>query len=137
VIGKPAWASEKKFATFAHRKANEDELDKLIEEWTCQYPAGEVMHRMQVAGIAAGVVAGATDRNVDPQLQYRSHFVTLDHVEIGLHHYETPSWRLSATPGEVRLASPCLGEHNEYVCKKILGMPDDEFVQLLNEGVLE
>lgn len=136
-IGNPAWASEEKFATFARRKENEDELDKLVEEWTCQYSDEEVMHRMQAAGIAAGLVADATDRSLDPQLRYRSHFVTLDHPEIGLHDYEAPSWRLSATPGELRMPSPCLGEHNEYVCKEILGMPDDEFVQLLNDGVLE
>jgi len=137
VIGNPAWSGEERFATFALRKKNEDELDKLVEEWTCQYAVEEVMQRMQEVGIAAGVVADAVDRSLDSQLRYRHHFVTLDHVEIGLHDYEAPSWRLSATPGEVRMPSPCLGEHNEYVCKKILGMSDDEFVQLLNEGVLE
>ncbi len=131
------WICEEKFATFARRKENEDELDKLVEEWTCQYPAEEVMHRLQAAGVAAGAVADATDRNLDPQLRYRNHFVNLDHVEIGPHDYEAPSWRLSATPGEVRMPSPCLGEHSEYVCKQILGLPDDEFVQLLNEGILE
>lgn len=29
------------------------------------------------------------------------------------------------------------GEHTEYVCTKILGMSDEEFVELLKAGVLE
>jgi crotonobetainyl-CoA:carnitine CoA-transferase CaiB-like acyl-CoA transferase len=40
-------------------------------------------------------------------------------------------------PGEPRMPAPCLGQHNEYVCKHMLGMSDDEFVGLLNRGVLD
>jgi hypothetical protein len=35
------------------------------------------------------------------------------------------------------MAAPCLGQHNEYLCKEIPGMKDEEFVQLLNEGVFD
>ena len=42
--------------------------------------------------------------------------------------------RLSETPYEIRRA-PMLGEHNEYVCTELLGMSDDEFVQLIADGV--
>jgi hypothetical protein len=30
-----------------------------------------------------------------------------------------------------------VGEYNEYVYTKILGIPDEEFVQLMEEGVFE
>jgi crotonobetainyl-CoA:carnitine CoA-transferase CaiB-like acyl-CoA transferase len=34
LIGKPELATSHKFATFAARKRNEDELDEIIEAWT-------------------------------------------------------------------------------------------------------
>jgi len=33
--------------------------------------------------------------------------------------------------------APCLGQHNEYVYKNIVGLSDDEFIQLLNDGVFD
>jgi crotonobetainyl-CoA:carnitine CoA-transferase CaiB-like acyl-CoA transferase len=37
----------------------------------------------------------------------------------------------------LRMPAPCLGEHTEYVCTRILGMSDEEFVDLFTEGVFE
>jgi crotonobetainyl-CoA:carnitine CoA-transferase CaiB-like acyl-CoA transferase len=45
-------------------------------------------------------------------------------------------FRLSKTPGSLRTPAPCLGEHNEYVCKEILGMSDDEIAAALIEQAL-
>jgi crotonobetainyl-CoA:carnitine CoA-transferase CaiB-like acyl-CoA transferase len=47
------------------------------------------------------------------------------------------AFTLSKTPYEIRWAGPCLGEHNEYVYTKILGMSESEFDELLVEGVFE
>ena len=33
--------------------------------------------------------------------------------------------------------APCLGQHNEYILKEILGMSDDEVAELLISGALE
>jgi len=44
--------------------------------------------------------------------------------------------KLSKSPSHMR-TSPCLGEHNEYVLLELLGISDEEFVDLLNHGVLE
>ena len=34
------------------------------------------------------------------------------------------------------MPAPCLGQHNEYVFREILGMSDDEIANLLAEGVI-
>ena len=47
------------------------------------------------------------------------------------------SFQLSKTPSRAWSPSPLLGEHTEYVCTKILGMSDDEFVSLMQEGTFE
>lgn len=137
VIKKPNLAGDRRFATPLARAENCAELDRLIEDWTTDHDAEEVMRLMQEAGVAAGVVSNGRDLDEDPHLNARGFYRELEHSDIGKHHYLLPPFRLSKTPGEPKMAAPCLGQHNEYVCKRILGMEDDEFVQLLNEGVFE
>ena len=56
VIGNPEWTRDGKFTTILSRKQNEDELDKLIGEWTRAFTPEQVMTMMQEAGVPAGVV---------------------------------------------------------------------------------
>jgi benzylsuccinate CoA-transferase BbsF subunit len=137
VLGNPEWAKEAKFATLLGRKQNEEELDKRVEEWTINYSPEEVMTLMQKAGVAAGMVQSNKGVHHDPHLNYRDHFRMLHHREMGPYAYEAPAFKLSKTPCELRQASPCLGEHNDYVYTQILGMSDEEFVELLTEGVFD
>jgi len=136
-MGSPEWAKDKKFGTLKDRKQNEEELEKLIEAWTVERTAEEVMGSMQQAGVAAGKVTRGDDLLRDPQLQYRGYFRTLEHPEIGHHSYDSLPFRLSHTPSGPTRPGPCLGEHNEYVYTQILGLPDEEFVRLMGEGVFD
>ncbi len=135
--GNPEWSKHNKFGTLLRRKENEDELDDLVAGWTRNFSAEEVMEMMQSNGVPSGVVSNCQDLYQNRQLQYRHHFVELEHPEIGRHYYENPPFILSKTPAEIKRPSPCLGEHNEYFYTRILGMTDEEFVQFLAEGVFE
>lgn len=137
VIGDPAWARDPKFTTLGGRKENEDELNMMVEEWTANYPPEEVMRLMQAGGVPAGVVQSGEDLIKDAQLNHRGTHVILNHPEVGQHIYAQPPYRLSKTPPELTKPAPCIGEHNEYVLKEILGMSDDEVAELLIEGALE
>lgn len=123
--------------TLRGRKENEDELNILVEQWTVDYPPQEVMSRMQAAGVPAGVTESGEDLVADPQLNHRGTFVILEHPEIGPHIYQPPPFKLSKTPAEITMPAPCLGQHNEYILKEVLGMSDDEVADLLIAGVLE
>jgi len=137
VMGRPELAAVPRFASFQQRQENENEIDRLISEWTADQPAEKLMNMLQEVGIAAGVAQTGKDLlEHDPQLAHRRFFRELEHKEIGKHHYETPPFRLSKTPCELTRPGPCLGEHNEYVCKKILGFSDKEYDDLMAEGVL-
>ena len=137
VIGNPEWTKDPRFATFMGRKGNEDELDTFVEGWTVNYPPEEVMSLMQAAGVPAGAVESGEDLVADPQLNHRGTHVILKHPEIGPHIYQAPPYRFSKTPHELTMPAPCLGQHNEYVLKEILGMSDDEVADLLISGALE
>lgn len=138
VIGNSGLARDEKFKTLIGRKQNEEELDDLIEQWTINHTREEVMAILQEAGIAAGMVRTAEDVVEHcPQLKYRHYFWTLNHPEIGEHIYPGPNFILSKTPGELKMAAPCLGQHTEYVCKEILGMLEEEYIDLLVNDVFE
>ncbi len=137
VIGKPAWTKEPKFSTLTSRVKNSEELDKLVEEWTINFTAEQVMAKMQAAGVGAGVVSNAKDLDKDIQLKHYDFNRELDHPYIGrVNYYHPPAFKLAEAPAEVARPN-LLGEHTEYVCKEVLGMSDEELVQLIQEGVLE
>ena len=137
VIGSPEWTKDRKFNTLGGRKDNEDELDKLVEAWTVLFTPEEVMTRMQAPGVASGVVQSIKDVVNDPQLEHRGTFRILEHPELGAHICENLAFRLSKCKVEWKRPAPCLGEHNEFVYTKLLGMSEEEFVELLNDGVFE
>lgn len=137
VMGNPPWTQDPRFVTLLGRKENEDELERLLEEWTINYSPEEVMTRMQEEGVAAGLVENGKDLHEDPQLKHRHHFWFLPHPEMGMTVNDGPSFRLSDTPAELSRAAPCLGEHTELVCREMLEMSDEEFVELLADGVFE
>ena len=137
VIGRPEYIEDPRFNTLLNRKKHEDEINKLLSDWTAGFTAEEVMARMQAAGVPAGVVKNTADVYDDPQLRKRNLFWRLPHSEMGLFTHLGQSFELSRTPAQAYTPSPLLGEHTEYICTKILGMSDEEFINLMQEGVFE
>lgn len=136
-MGQPGLAGDPRFVTVIARLRHQEELDELIEGWTLARPAEEAMALLQGHGVAAGVVCNGRDQNEDPHLQARGFYRELEHSEIGRHRYPMPPFRLSGTPAGPAKPAPCLGQHNEHVFRKVLGLGDEEFVSLLNEGVFD
>jgi crotonobetainyl-CoA:carnitine CoA-transferase CaiB-like acyl-CoA transferase len=131
-MGNPAWTTDEKFADQLNRMKNHDELDKLIEAWTSQHDKHEVMRLLQNEGVPAGAVLNSEDVMNDPHLKERGWAVMLHHPEAGTHKYSGPVWKMTKTPGKV-FPAPCLGQDNEYVYKKILGVSDEEYSKLVEE----
>ena len=135
VLGNPPWTKASEFKTLQARREHQDELDTHIGAWTRTRTAEEVMAQLQAVSVPSGVVKTGQDVYEDPQLKQRGFFWTLPHGEMGDLVHLGESSILSATPATGRLAAPCLGEHTEYVCTRLLAMPDDEFITLLAAGV--
>jgi benzylsuccinate CoA-transferase BbsF subunit len=136
-IGNPAWVTEAKFSTLPSRKSNEDELDRLIEEWTSLRIAEEVMRLMQAHKVPAGVAQTGEDLMMnDLQVRHCRSFLELDHPD-GKALCEGASMIFSKTPGKVRKPGPGIGEHNEYVYGQVLGMSEDEINECYVNGVFD
>lgn len=139
VVGNPDWTKSSRFATLLDRKKREDELDRLVEEWTIEHSAEEVMELMQDAGVAAGVVQNCEDLMTrDCHMKARGFYHEMKHRPSGDKVIiEGSPFKLSVTPWSLRTPAPLLGEHNDYVLKRILGMPQEEIVRFAAEGAFE
>jgi crotonobetainyl-CoA:carnitine CoA-transferase CaiB-like acyl-CoA transferase len=136
VMGNPAWSAEPKFSSHLARKANEDELDEKMGEWTVGLTARELMDKLQAAGVRAGVVNTMQDVYTDPQLAQRPQWIELEHPEIGKMHYQRPPFLLSKTPPGPWKRDPLLAEHNEYFYRQLLGLSEQAYHQLVQEKVI-
>lgn len=136
-MGDPEWCRNSKFASLSSRKENEDELESFIGKWTGNYDRDDLTNLLQNAGVPSGPVQDGSDLvDRDPQLRERQSFVKLTHPVIGECNHPAPAVKLSESPSQMK-TSPCLGEHNEYVYKEFLGISDEEYGALLDEGVFE
>jgi len=137
VIGNQAWTEDPRFSTLNGRKQNEDELDSLVAAWTISCLAEDVMRKMQASAVSAGIVEHQEDLlDHDPQIKHSGFLQTVIHPEVGGYRSPRPSFLMSKTGFEVKSA-PLLGEHNEYICKQVLGLSDDEIADMVIEGVIE
>ena len=133
---KPEWANDSRFTAHENRKCHEDDLDKTVAGWTRHFDARDLVARLQAAGVRAGQVQSVGDLFSCPQLAHRNQWVKLDHPEFGSYEHEAPPFILSETPAELRRTCPLLGEHNDYVFEKIVGLPPEEIRQLKEEDVI-
>lgn len=133
-LGNPVWAKEERFSNSLGRYKHHDELDKLIEQWTIQHDNYEVMYLLQKERVPAGPVETPRDAYNDPHLKERGFFEEITHEDAGTYLHPGMLWKMSGAPLSIR-RPPCrLGEHNEYVYKKIIGVSDKEYAELEGEG---
>jgi benzylsuccinate CoA-transferase BbsF subunit len=137
MLGHPEAGTDPRFATMEARQRHEEQLDRLVSDWTADQEPFELAQRLQTAGISAGVVQRAQDLFADPQLQHRRFFRRLDHPELGNHAVHGHSFLISGIePGPSR-AAPLLGEHTLEVCRELLDLSETEIADYAAKAVFE
>jgi crotonobetainyl-CoA:carnitine CoA-transferase CaiB-like acyl-CoA transferase len=136
VIGNPPWTKERRFSDSYFRWQNQDELDRLLEAWTINYTSYELMHLLQDVGVAAVPSFTSADLFSDPHLGEREFCQVFTRSRTGSYLLVNPPWKLSLSPASIVRDAPDLGEHNEYVFGKLLGMSEMEIQELEQEGIL-
>ena len=126
VAGHLQWADDPQFATAGARESNADALDELVESWTVQRRAEDVMNQLQAAGVAAGVVQTGADLARDPQLKERGFFRRVPDHQGEYRTIESAPYKLSRTPGSVTRGAPAFAADMTYVLRELLGMTDEE-----------
>jgi crotonobetainyl-CoA:carnitine CoA-transferase CaiB-like acyl-CoA transferase len=134
VLGDPEPLRTRSLITLAGRHRAHDEIDGAITAWTAGRDKVAAARCLQEAGIPAGPVLDEADASSDPHLHERGFFHFLEHPSAGVHLHAGANFHLSATPPAIWRAAPVLGQDNEYVYKQVLGIPDDEYEDLVADG---
>ena len=134
-MGRPELALDGRFADVVSRYRNQDALDGLVSEWTGERTNEEAAEALQAAGVPASPVLSAPEVFKEPHLRARGFYESVSHSVAGVWEVEGPHWRMSESPGRVRLPAPAFGEHNGYVFGELLGLSEEEIAALEREGI--
>ena len=134
-MGDPEWTQDPELDVEAGRSARQDELDAQIAEWTEHHDDYELMHLLQEHGVPAAPVLEASRVLDDPHVQSRglNQPLTL-HDGIGPFRFNTPFFRFSETPTEMRKAPVAMGEDNDYIYGEVLGYSAEEIAGFRERG---
>jgi formyl-CoA transferase len=135
-MSQPELASQGRFDTDEKRGALQDELDRIISEWTVRLPSASVLTLMRQFAVPAGLIYRAPEMLADPHFAARSAIIDVRDALLGTIKMQGVFPRLSATPGEVRWSGPTLGQHNEEIYRGLLGISAAELEDLQQSNVI-
>ena len=133
---RPDLADDPRFADSLSRFERQDDLDKLISVWAKGFEHRELMVRLQKAGVPAGAVYAPQEILDDPHLQARGLWETVTREHVGTHAYPGMYFKLSRTPGRIRLPAPTMGQHNALILGELLGVAQNEISRLEREKII-
>lgn len=135
-IGRLDLAGDARLATESGRHEHHAEIDDAIAAWTRERGHYQAMHLLQARGVPAGAVLKGGETIVDPHLEARGFWDTVEHPEAGEYRQVTTPWQMSKSRRIQATPAPGLGEHNTFVLGDILGLPASELDSLESQGVI-
>ena len=132
VIGRPEWATDPRFATFADRQKNSKELLSLLEEIFRTRTVNEWLADLYPASIPCGPINNVAQALVEPHTLARNLIFESEHPVWG-------SVKQLASPVRVGDASiphrraPFRGEHLQEITH-LLGYNEEKIISLRNAG---
>jgi crotonobetainyl-CoA:carnitine CoA-transferase CaiB-like acyl-CoA transferase len=135
VMGREDLVSDRRFATAVGRARRRSELNALIAAWTGDREHNALMRRLQEEGVPAGAVLNMKEELEDPHIRARGFLERMEGPDFGAVDISGIAWKMSATPGSVRLIPPPLAAHNDYVYREVMGLDSGE-IRAMEEALL-
>lgn len=137
VLNATALANDPRFATLKRRLANRHALDRAIGERASGETATDLADRLRQAGVPAFRSQSSIDLCSDDHLWARESFRMVTDHRNGSRPIIGPSWRMTPDQAVIERGAPLLGEHNDYVYKEILGLPQERLDDLIARKIVD
>ena len=134
--GNPSWADDPRFATVPARLENQDALEALVQQWTAGLEVEAVVASLQAAGVPAAPVFDSAEVLADPHLVERGFVAPLEHPVAGTRPVTTLPWAADGRRVDDLRPAPTFGQHNQWVLKELLQVPDEEYERLVSSGAV-
>ena len=136
VLGHREWSTDARFTSLLDRKRNEDALEALIAGATRSWDRGELVAMLRERGVPAAPVNTSRDVLEDPDLAARGYWQQVTHPVIGPISIARPPFSFGPGGRPDLGRPPLLGEHTAEIARDLLGLSEDQIVDLVGEGVL-
>ena len=134
--GNPGWADDRRFATTQARLENQDALEARVQQWTAGLEVSEVVAALQAAGVPAAPVNDSAEVLADPHLLERGFVAMAEHAVAGERPVLSIPWSTDGRRVDHLRAAPTFGQHNQWVLKELLQVPDEEYERLVSSGAI-
>jgi formyl-CoA transferase len=135
LIGRAELAEDPEWATPAARLNKLDKMFQLIEEWSSRLSKWDALAELNALNVPCGPILSTKEIIEDASLADNNMVVTVDHPERGAFKTVGCPIKMSDSPVKVE-TSPLLGEHNEDVYVRELGLAPERFAELKTQGVI-
>jgi CoA:oxalate CoA-transferase len=135
-IGQPALSEDERFRTNADRNANEDALKAIIEAWTSEHTADEIVEALDAAGIPAAPVLSLAEVANSDHIASREMISTVEHPTLGKIPLVHQPVRFSGAERGFQRPPPGLGEHTRELLASLLGYGSAEIQSLSDDNVI-
>ena len=132
----PDLPRDPKFCDHEARLANEAELHEMIRQWVKGFEAKELYSLLDEHRVPYGPVNSIADIFADPHFAAREDLVTIDDPHVGPVVTPSPYPRLSHAHGRIYSPAPSVGQHNDEIYHRVLGMSMEEIETLTEAGVI-
>ncbi|MDG4762547.1 isochorismatase family protein [Solwaraspora sp. WMMD406] len=101
-VGRPELADDPRFSSPPARRANADELDRIVADWIARNTQADVLAAFEAVEAPIAPVNDAESLAVDPHVRARESIIDLPDDDLGTITTTGIIAKLSATPGRVR-----------------------------------
>ncbi|HKD67242.1 MAG TPA: CoA transferase [Candidatus Binataceae bacterium] len=136
LMGNPEWADEEIFADRLKRGENWEALEIFLREWVGEQTVLDLYRKAQARRVPFAPVSTMGDLLNSEHLKARGFFVELKHPVAGQHRYPGAPVQYGATPWQIRMPAPALGQHNGEIFGQRLGLARERLDQLNARGVI-
>jgi len=137
----PDWLKQVDWAAaYDTSQITQEEVDRLeepVNKFFLTKTAAEISEEAAKRGFMACPVSNARDICEDPQLKARDFWENVEHPELGdTLTYCGPFVKLSEAAIKIFCRAPLIGEHNEQIYERELGLSREELILLRQAEVI-
>jgi formyl-CoA transferase len=136
VLERPDLKDDPRFANNQARVVNRQALRQELGEAFQTRDAGDWLDAFRQAGLPCGPINTVPEVFAHPQLESRQLALEVEHTTAGTIRFPGFPYKFSATPAQVDLAPPLLGQHTREVLQELLGYSPERVADFESQGVV-
>ncbi len=137
--GKPGLGRDPRYSNNLTRRNRRGEIDDRVQGWVGQRTVNEAVEYLQKSGVPAGPILSPRELMDDEHLAARDMVIPLEHPL----HGPIPGAKAIGmpvkfvnNPVQFDQPAPALGQHNEEIYQRLLGLDQVKLAELKEQGVI-